>query len=191
MEKLLDTVCVFCGASQNVDYIYQESAIVLGKELAINNYNLVYGGGKLGLMGLVATSALENGGKAYGFIPEHLQSFEGGMEDLTELHIVDNMHTRKWKMSKMADGFVLLPGGFGSMDEFFEIITWRQIKLHDKPVVIVNTNGYWSPLIQLMEGIIEKGFAREKHRKYFSVVDRAEDAIGELEKMAKEIKNKK
>jgi hypothetical protein len=187
--KNLKTICVFCGASTTADLVYQDSAIMLGKEIAEQKYDLVYGGGKLGLMGLVATSALQHGGKAFGFIPEDLQAFEGGMDNLTELHIVDTMHTRKWRMSEMADAFVLLPGGCGSLDEFFEILTWRQIRLHNKPIIIVNINGYWNPLVALLENVIDKNFAKKEHRSYFSVVNNVGDVLPRLEEMALDIKN--
>lgn len=134
--------------------------------LAKEDFVLVYGGGRLGLMGLTAESALQNGGHVVGVIPEHLDSREGAFHQATELYIVDSMHTRKMQMSERSDAFVILPGGFGSMDEFFEILTWRQIGLHQKPIFVLNIEGYWNPLEELFNHIIDAGFADDEHRQY-------------------------
>lgn len=170
-------LCVYCGASDRADQKYKQSAIDLGKLIGIHNLGLVYGGGRLGLMGLVANATLEHGGKVIGFIPEHLDSREGAHPGLTELHIVDTMHTRKMNMAIQADMFIVLPGGFGSLDELFEIITWRQINLHHKPVAVINIDGYWNPLKALIDKVVDEKFAHEEHRHIVNFVETPDEAI--------------
>jgi uncharacterized protein (TIGR00730 family) len=165
-------ICVYCGASDRVDQVYKDAAADLGRTIGHNGFNLVYGGGRLGLMGIVADHVISSGGRATGFIPEHLDEREGAHPGLNELHIVDSMHTRKMRMSEMADVFVIAPGGYGTLDEFFEILTWRQINLHQKPIVIYNVNNYWGPLVKLLYSVIEVGFARDEHRALVTVLDR-------------------
>ncbi len=171
-------VCVYCGSSEQADEIYKSAAIELGCLIGQNNLGLVYGGGRLGLMGIIASSALENGGKVVGFTTEHLDEREGAHPGLTELHIVDSMHTRKLKMSELADAFVILPGGFGTLDELFEIITWRQLNLHQKPIIILNINGYWQPLVGLINQIIQNKFARPEHGELITVLDTVDEVLG-------------
>lgn len=170
-------LCVYCGASERVDPIYRQSAIDMGKLIGENELGLVYGGGRLGLMGLVADAVLHHGGRAVGFIPEHLDDREGAHHGLTELHIVDTMHTRKMRMSELADMFVILPGGFGTLDEMFEILTWKQLNLHQKPIVVVNINGYWDPLVGLIHKVVDSHFAKDEHRYFVKIVTRVEDVI--------------
>lgn len=170
-------VCVYCGASEQADEVYKNAAIQLGRLIGQNNLGLVYGGGRLGLMGIIASAVLENGGKVVGYTTEHLDEREGAHHGLTELHIVDSMHTRKLKMSELADAFVILPGGFGTLDELFEIITWRQLNLHQKPIIILNINGYWEPLIFLMEQIIQHKFARPEHGELITVLNTVDDVL--------------
>lgn len=179
MENI-KTICVYCGASQSTEEVYKQAARDLGKVLADNEIRLVYGGGRLGLMGLVADGVLENGGNAIGFTTEYLNEFEGGHVGLDELHVVDTMHTRKMKMSEHADAFAILPGGFGTLDELFEIITWKQLKIHDKPIILININNYWDPLIALAKHIIEVKFARPEHANIFKVINSAPDLISAL-----------
>ena len=166
----IKSVCVYCGTSMRADQIYKDAAYEFGKALAEAHMQLVYGGGKLGLMGLVADGAILNGGRAIGFIPGHLQHLEGSYSGLSELHVVDSMHTRKLKMSENADAFVILPGGFGTLDEMFEILTWRQLHLHDKPIIIANINGYWDPLKALADNIVNKFFAYPRDENYLIFV---------------------
>ena len=170
-------LCVYCGASERADPIYRQSAIDMGKLIGENELGLVYGGGRLGLMGLVADAVLHHGGRAVGFIPEHLDDREGAHHGLTELHIVDTMHTRKMRMSELADMFVILPGGFGTLDEMFEILTWKQLNLHQKPIVVVNINGYWDPLVGLINRVVDSHFAKDEHRHFVKIVTRVEDVI--------------
>jgi len=153
------SICVFCGASQGQDPSHMETAQSLGKELALANYKLVYGAGDLGLMGAVARSAQGAGGRVLGVIPEHLLKAEAGKSDLETCLVTENMHERKKLMYMNSDASVLLPGGIGSLDEFVEILTWAQLGLHDKPIFILNTNGYWDPLLGLLDHIIAQGFA--------------------------------
>ncbi len=181
----LKSVCVYCGASNKTEGVYKRAAENLGKELAQNNLELIYGGGKNGLMGLVSTSALNHGGEVTGFIPEHLDDREGAHTAISNLFIVDNMHERKMGMFDKSDAFVILPGGFGTLDEFFEILTWKQISLHHKPIVVVNTNGYWNALKDLMESVINAQFAQEIHRSYVDFVETPEDVVPTLKRYFK------
>lgn len=173
-------VCVYCGSAGNVAEIYRDAATQLGRILVKNGLGLVYGGGRVGLMGLVADAVLHEGGRAYGIIPHHIADREVSHTGLTELHVVETMHERKQMMVDRADAFVILPGGLGTMDEFFEIMTWRQLGLQDKPVVVVNIEGYWTPLLRMIDHLIEEGFAREADRQALLVVDKVEDVIETL-----------
>ncbi len=170
-------LCVYCGASQEAAPIYKNAAIELGALIGKNGYGLVYGGGRLGLMGLVADAAIDNGGVAVGYTTEHLDEREGAHPNLSELYVVDTMHTRKMRMSQKGDMFVILPGGFGTLDELFEIITWRQINLHHKPIVVVNVDGYWDPLKNLMDEIIDRKFAKQEHRTLVKFVSTPQEVI--------------
>lgn len=171
----LKSVCVYCGSSARVDQIYKDAAVELGRLLAENDWGLVYGGGRVGLMGLVADSALSAGARAVGIIPKHIQSREIEHTDLTELHIVDTMHVRKQMMVDKADAFVILAGGLGTLDEFFEVLTWKQLGLHDKPVVMVNINGYWTKMLEAIRHIASEKFMREEDLRMFQVVDSVAD----------------
>lgn len=173
----IKSVCVYCGASSRVGLIYQEAAFEFGKSLAEAGIQLVYGGGQTGLMGLVADGTMNNGGRAIGFITKDLEHIEGGHNHLSELHIVDTMHTRKLRMSENADAFVILPGGFGTLDELFEILTWRQLDMHDKPLIIANINGYWDPLQALIHNIVEHSFARPLDEKLLVFVSQIEEIV--------------
>ncbi len=131
-------------------------------------------------MGLLADAALDAGGEVIGVIPRHLDEIEVGHHTVTKLHVVDNMHVRKELMFRLSDGFVILPGGLGTLDETFEIITWKQLHLHDKPVVIVNTDGYWTPLLDLIDHISAKGFMRDGREPFFRVVDSVDEVLPTL-----------
>jgi uncharacterized protein (TIGR00730 family) len=173
----IKSVCVYCGSSSKTELIFQTAAFELGKALATAGIQLVYGGGQLGLMGLVADGVMENGGRAIGFITKNLEHIEGGHNHLSELHIVDTMHTRKLKMSENADAFVILPGGFGTLDELFEILTWRQLEMHDKPLIIVNINGYWDPLKALIHNVVEHQFARPLDERLLIYLSTVEEVV--------------
>jgi len=169
--SLIKSVCVYCGSSSRVDQVYKDAAIELGQTLAANNWDVVYGGGRVGLMGLVADSALAAGSKVVGIIPKHIETREVQHTDLTELHVVDSMHVRKQMMVDRGDAFVILAGGLGTMDEFFEILTWKQLGLHDKPVIMVNINGYWTKMIAAIQHIAQEKFMRDEDLRMFQVVD--------------------
>ena len=165
----IKSICVYCGASLGKSPDYLTLAQDLGRELARQGVRLVYGGRRDGLMGAVADAALAEGGEVIGVIPEHLQAAEVGHNGLTELKVVESMHVRKRLMFDLSDAFVVLPGGFGTLDETFEVVTWRQLGLHDKPIVLIDRNGYWDPFMDLIDHMIAKGFAKPATRQNFSV----------------------
>ena len=152
-------VCVYCGSSGAVDDRYRDAAGELGRSLAAAGMGLVFGGGRIGLMGLVADAALAGGGHVIGVIPAALRDRELAHHGVSELVIVDNMHERKRVMAERADAFAVLPGGIGTLDEMFESLTWRQLGLHDKPIFVVDVAGYWRPLVALFDHIVARGFA--------------------------------
>ena len=160
-RPLIDSVCVYCGARAGQDQAFAAAAADLGRVLADSGRSLVYGGGNVGLMGITADAALARGGRVIGVIPKHLLEVELGHQALTDLHVTANMHERKAKMAELADAFVVLPGGIGTLDETLEILTWRQLGLHDKPVVLLNVDDYWRPFLNLLDRIVEKGFASD------------------------------
>ena len=178
----IEYVCVYCGSSSNVDETYKEAATKLGALLANEDWGVVYGGGKVGLMGLVADSALKNNANVIGIIPSHIKEREVQHEELTELHVVDTMHVRKQMMVDRSQAFVILPGGLGTLDEFFELLTWKQLGLHDKPIIIVNMKGYWDQMIGLMKHIADEGFMRPEDMSMFIVVETVEEVPEALKK---------
>lgn len=180
-------ICVYCGSSGRAPDVYKEAAVAMGKILGEGGYTLVYGGGSVGLMGLVANSTLSNGGKAIGIIPRHIEAREIGHPDLTELHVVDSMHVRKQMMVDRSDAFIILPGGIGTMDEFFEIMTWRQLGLHDKPIIVVNVNGYWTTIIDMLEVMVREKFLRQEDRDCVVVVESPEQVFEALEAAPREM----
>jgi len=184
--KKIQAVCVYCGASNRLDQVHKEAANRLGILLAQENIKLVFGGGRVGLMGILADAVVNNGGQAMGFIPHYLEEYEGAHNGAQELHVVDSMHTRKSKMAENSDAFVILPGGFGTLDELFEIITWRQINLHTKPIIIVNIDNYWNPLVNLMKNVVENKFATIADIQLVTFVSSVEEAIEKLLKLESE-----
>jgi len=173
----LRRVCVYCGSSARVDARYRDAATAFGRLAAAAGVEIVYGGGRVGLMGLLADAALAAGGRVTGIIPSHLYDREVGHAGLNELIVVASMHERKQRMFELADAFVTLPGGLGTLDETIEIMTWKQLELHDKPVVIVDIAGYWAPFTALVEHAIDSGFTTAAARHYFRVVSRVEDVL--------------
>ena len=163
------SVCVYCGSSSNVRESHRDAARELGSALAQAGLRLVYGGGQVGLMGLTAEAALAAGGMVTGIIPKFLNRHEIGHTRCTELIVSDNMHDRKYQMAAIADAFVVLPGGFGTLDETFEILTWKQLGLHDKPIVIADIDGYWALLLALMANQFKENYVRPEHRELFRV----------------------
>lgn len=173
----IENVCVYCGSSSKVDQVYKDAATAMGKHIAGAGWGVVYGGGRVGLMGLVADAALEAGSKVIGIIPEHIQEREVQHNDLSELHVVDTMHVRKQMMVDRSQAFVILAGGLGTLDELFELLTWKQLGLHDKPIVIVNINGYWTDMLKAIRHIAAEGFMREDDLNMFIVVDSVDKVV--------------
>ncbi|WP_417524208.1 TIGR00730 family Rossman fold protein [Marinovum sp.] len=174
------SVCVYCGSRDGADPAYAQAAETLGRALAGVNWRLVYGAGDVGLMGRVARSAQESGGETFGVIPKHLMDIEVGKRDLSTFVVTETMHERKKVMLMNADAVILLPGGAGSLDEFFEVLTWAQLGLHAKPVVLLNVAGYWDPLLALLDHVIDQGFAEASLRGFWQVAETVEDCMGKL-----------
>jgi len=165
MENIkLTSISVFCGSSPGNNDLYYQDAYKLGGYLAENNLKLVYGGAKVGLMGAVADGALSKGGTVVGIIPDFLQNKEIAHDGLTELIIVQSMHQRKSLMDELSDGAIVLPGGFGTMDEMFELLTWGQLGLHKKPIGILNTDGFYDDLITCLDNMVSKNLLRQSNR---------------------------
>lgn len=160
----MKNICVFCGSKKGNDPAYEKAASNLGHLLADAGYNLVYGGGKVGLMGALADAVLANGGKVTGVIPQFLLDLEVGHTGITELVVVDSMHTRKQKMATLSDAFIAMPGGYGTLEELAEILTWTQLDIITKPVTILNINGYYDSLLSMMDEMVKKGFLPEQNR---------------------------
>ena len=163
-------ICVYCGSSPGHDPRHEAAARALGAAIANAGIGLVFGGGSCGLMGVVARAALDAGGEVCGIIPDFLGKREIALEGLTELCVVADMHQRKQLMFEMSDAFAVLPGGFGTLDETFEILTWRKLALHDKPVLLVDIAGFWRPLLTLIDHVIGQGFAHPADRDLYRVV---------------------
>ncbi len=176
----LSSVCVYCGSSIRVNDVYKEAARQLGARLADAGIGVVYGGGRIGLMGLVADAVLAAGGRITGIIPDHLRVLELSHSDLSELVVVESMQERKRLMAERSDAFVVLPGGFGTLDEMFEVATWKQLRLHDKPIVIANIAGYWTPLLTAMDHMTAEGFVSGGHHRLFRVVDDIDGVLSAL-----------
>ena len=174
------SVCVYCGSRPGADPAYMVAAENLGHALAAKDWRLVYGAGDVGLMGAVARSAQAAGGDTFGVIPKHLVEWEVGKVDLTRYIVTETMHERKKVMFMNCDAVVVLPGGAGSLDELFEVLTWRQLGLHEKPVVVLNTNGYWDPLMALLTHVVAQGFADASLLDYLAWAQTPEDAIALL-----------
>jgi uncharacterized protein (TIGR00730 family) len=168
--KKIKRLCVYCGSSGAVEPQFREAASELGAQLGAAGIELIYGGGRVGLMGLLADAALTAGGKVTGIIPERLLQAEVAHRGVTELIAVDSMHDRKRVMAEKADAFAVLPGGIGTLDELFETLSWKQLELHDKPILLVDIAGYWAPLRELLDHIVVSGFAREQTRGLLQVV---------------------
>jgi uncharacterized protein (TIGR00730 family) len=164
-------LCVYCGSAEGRLPDYRAAADELGRSLAGAGIELVYGGGRIGLMGRVADAVLAGDGRVTGIIPAHLHDKEVGHHGISDLRVVGSMHERKQLMFEMSDAFAVLPGGLGTLDEFFEIITWKQLSLHDKPVIVLDVAGYWAPLLALIDHAIEGGFAPLRGRGFFTVVE--------------------
>ncbi len=174
------SLCVYCGSSDRGDARHRDAAAALGRAAAERGIGIVFGGGHVGLMGVVADAALAAGGEVIGIIPEHLQDRELGHGGLTRLEVVDSMHSRKARMCALADAFCILPGGLGTLDETFEIVTWKQLRLHDKPVVVLNRDGFWDPLLALVAHQVAEGYVRPEHADFFLVAETVEGVFEAL-----------
>ncbi len=167
----VESVCVFCGASNNVAGHFKQEAEKIGREIAKRGLKFIYGGGDCGLMGAAANAVMKEGGYAIGVFPTILQGLEAEHQGLSEHYIVGTMHARKQMMFDKSDAFVILPGGFGTMDETFEVITWAQLHMHKKPIILYNYKGYWDKWVEMTEEFLSHGFASERTKALYQVVD--------------------
>ena len=179
----INSLCVYCGSRPGNNENFQKLARTVGKILGHHQIKLIYGGGNVGLMGIIATSVMDHGGSVHGIIPSHLDETEKSHDQITELTIVDNMHQRKRMMFDNSDAFLILPGSIGTLDETIEIITWRQLKLHDKPIVLLNYANYWDPFIDLLQNIIKHDFTSPETMNLFHVVNTPEEVLPLLRKL--------
>jgi hypothetical protein len=177
MERQIKRVCVYCASSNHVAAPYFEAAAALGRQLAESGATVVYGGGRSGLMGRLADAALDAGGKVVGIIPHFMKAVEWQHEHLSELHLVDDMHERKKRFLVEVDALVALPGGCGTFEELMEAITLKRLGLFTKPIVILNLNGYYDPLLLMLERAVEERFMRPEHRQMWTSVAQAEDIL--------------
>ena len=176
------SICVFCGSSSGNDLAYEDAARSLGETLAESGITLVYGGGHVGLMGVVANAALASGGEAVGVIPHSLVEREIAHNGLTDLHVVGSMHERKAMMSELSEGFIALPGGTGTMEEFFEVLTWAQLGEHGKPCGLLNVAEYYDPLLAVFDHMVANGFLSEANRSIVIVETEPITMLGRFEK---------
>lgn len=178
---MIKSVAVFCGSSVGNNPLYYEEAYQLGRILATNSIRIIYGGAKVGLMGAVADGALSLGGKVTGVLPHFLSGKEIAHTDLTELIVVDTMHERKLKMHDLSDGFIALPGGFGTLEELFEILTWGQLGLHQKPVAILNCNGFYDFLHQQLATMVKNGLLKQENADMVLMSSNSENILKKIE----------
>ena len=174
-------LAVYCGASMGADPAFAETARALGEEMARRGIGLVYGGGRLGLMGVVADAVMESGGEAYGVIPQALIDLEVAHTGLTELHLVNTMHERKAKMTELTDAFVAIPGGIGTLDELFEAWSWNALGYHAKPFALLNVAGFWDGMISFLDNVTASGFMSPARRSQLLVADSIDGAIEQLD----------
>ncbi len=172
----IKSVCVYCGSRSGAIDSYGAAADDTGVMIARNGWRLVYGAGDVGLMGRVARAAQDAGADTFGVIPAHLVAWEVGKTDLTRYVVTETMHERKKVMFMNADAIMVLPGGAGSLDELFEALTWRQLGLHEKPVIVLNTDGYWQPFLSLVDHVIDQGFADASLREFITVANTVAEA---------------
>lgn len=174
-------IAVYCGSSNGSDPIFAEQAYKIGQSIAMRGYGIIYGGARVGLMGAVAQGVLSQRGEVIGVIPEFLQKKELALNGITQNYVVSTMHERKAKMSELSDAIIALPGGYGTMEELFEMLTWAQLALHKKPIGLLNTKGFYNPLIALSESMIDKQFVKEEYRGLMVVEEDIEKLIDGLE----------
>ncbi|MBL0741693.1 TIGR00730 family Rossman fold protein [Chryseolinea lacunae] len=173
-------ICVFCGSATGTDPVHAQSARALGMAFAKSSHTLVYGGGNIGLMGVVADAVLENGGKAIGVIPDFLMQREVGHRNLTQLEVVGTMHERKKRMADLSDAFIALPGGWGTLDELAEILTWRQLGLIHQPIAILNIQHFFDPLVAQMRSMVSGGFLKHENLDFLIVENDVEKILSRL-----------
>lgn len=171
------SIVVYCASSLGVNPVYNEVAVELGQKMAARNIRLIYGGGGYGLMGNVADAVLQNGGEVTGVIPNFLADLEVAHSTLTEIHFVETMHERKYRMVQLAKGVIALPGGYGTLDELFEILAWRQLKLYDGPIAIVNTNGYYDLILRQLDRMVADGFLKAENRDLLLVAESVDEVL--------------
>ncbi|MDH3737723.1 MAG: TIGR00730 family Rossman fold protein [Alphaproteobacteria bacterium] len=177
------SLCVYCGSSNRGPAAHRQAAHTLGLELARNDVRLIFGGGRVGVMGALADAVLEGGGLVTGIIPDFLMRHEVGHQGVTQLEVVSTMHERKARMAELSDGFVVLPGGLGTLEELFEIITWKQLGLHTKPIIVVNSAGYWDGLRATIDGIVAAGYARRENAELAVFVDDVDAVLPALARL--------
>ena len=175
------SIVVYCGSSPGTYPIFKEAAVELGEKMAARNIRLIYGGGGFGLMGTVADAVLQNGGEVTGVIPNFLAALEVAHSTLTDLHFVETMHERKYRMVQLAKGVIALPGGYGTLDELFEILAWRQLKIYDGPIAIVNINGYYDFLLQQLDRMVTDGFLKAENRALLFIAQSIDEALEQIE----------
>jgi len=185
-ESVPSSLCVFCGSRFGASPGARDTAARLGELLAREGITLVYGGGGVGLMGVLANTTLKAGGKAVGIIPGFLVRREAGHPALTKTVVVETMHQRKYEMFQRSDAFVVLPGGIGTLEEFFEVLSWRTLGLHNKPIVIVDEGGYWDPLASLLRSVVEGGFADRTHLDHVAFISDLKDLLPTLAAMPRD-----
>jgi uncharacterized protein (TIGR00730 family) len=179
-------ICVFCGSKTGSNPIYAEAAQDFARRLATSGHDLIYGGGNIGLMGIIADAALAENGQVIGVIPGSLANFEIAHSGLTRLHIVKSMHERKALMAELSDAFVALPGGYGTLDEMFEILTWAQLRFHNKPVGMLDVDGFFTPLLAFLDQQLRQGFLREDHRQLLLVDVEPQSLLNRIAMAAKD-----
>ncbi len=182
MKEKIERISVFCGSSSGANPAFSKEAFQLGKTLALQNIAIVYGGAKVGIMGSVADGALQNNGEVIGVIPEFLETKEVAHDGLTELITVENMHQRKAVMYQLSDAIIILPGGFGTMEEFFEMLTWAQLGMHEKPIGILNTKGFYDHLLAFFKNIQAEKLIKPAHQKLFIVSKTIPTLLSKMEK---------
>ena len=176
----ITSLSVFCGSKKGEDPLFEEAARRLGEMMTERHIRLVYGGGAIGLMGVLAKTVLDGGGEVTGVIPDFLMKYEVGDPGVTELIVVDSMHDRKRRMFEISDGFVVLPGGLGTLDETIETVTWKQLQLHAKPVVVVDVGGYWRPLAEMIDAAVTGDFAHPAVAELFTMVGGVDEVFEAL-----------
>jgi uncharacterized protein (TIGR00730 family) len=178
---MIKSICVFCGASPGTDPVHRQAATALGTEIARRGLTLIYGGGVIGLMGTIADAALAAGGEVIGVIPHALKKKEVGHGGITRLEIVSSMHERKARLEQLSDAFIAMPGGYGTFEEFCEIITWAQLGIHSKPCCLLNSAGYFDPLLQLFDNAVKAGFLKQENRGLVLSANTPDGALAALD----------